>query len=308
MRHDTEIATELVEELEDVIRAESRRGLRLIEPWPFARGPAGLLRGPDGELLHGGYARPLGHQVELLVANNGWPVEFTLCPTPLPPAAEVYGPVNYWVAQQPSLVVDGERLRAIDPGDAAISRVAAGAKLLGLAETDDVKEAYRWVEAATKAQLACSMEEYTFTDCGGETVWFVTVARRDRRFADLLDLDALSEWYRRALPAAGLADRVERVATSLAALAERPPSDFLDRTDDLIVAPMLDDDPDAVGSVATGVILGYWPPTTVALMARHADPSSHGDHVGRFPSWDRLRFAAADAAVEISRDLLAETA
>src|SRR5690349_24279719 len=113
MGHDHDLAAELVHELEHVIRAESRRGLRLVEPWPFARGPAGMLRADGGDLLHGAFARPLGREVEVLVANNGWPIEFTLCPTSMPPREKVYGPLNYWLSQQSSLVVDHTAVRSI---------------------------------------------------------------------------------------------------------------------------------------------------------------------------------------------------
>lgn len=293
----------LMQEADGLVEAGRSGQLRPISPWPFPGGPSGPLVGPDGVVLHGAYARTLpdGPDIELVVCNAGWLIERQRCPGPIPPATPMCDPINYWLAQQPFLAITDDRLFDLDPDGVAIARVAAGLKPLGLAAARDEAHAGRLGAIGRRAGLAV-VSERSQCDCGscdGEPVWFIEAARREP-FVELVDLDAIAGWYASALPRVGAADHVDAFASAVLGLAARCPSDYLGRSDPLIMAPY-NEEPEHHTS-AVGVVLGYWPPTSAALHLRCRGGSSFVDryepaelrHWGGLRHWvrdDTMRFA-----------------
>jgi hypothetical protein len=232
----------------------------------------------------------------LVVANNGWPIERYRCPGPLPPAVPLASAVNYWVSRRSSLIAPGgTSLTAVGPDRAALDRVRSRRKPLGMADTKSCRLAERWEAEALQAGLGVRVAETDFGALDGGRVWFVTVARKES-FADLFDLHALRLWYVDAILAAGAEGLTPRVNASLTKLERQSPADYLDRVDDLIMAPFGDLEETDCTTEVVGVVLGYWPPTSAAMIA-----SCAADRVGcqryetkRFPLWDDLRWAAVE--------------
>ena len=286
----------LTNEVEELLPLLGGGTIRRIESWPSKPGPGGAVQFTNGRRAHGAYASGAGDHVELIVANGGWPIERYRCPGPIPPSSPALSAINYWVSQQPSLWVAQGKLGCIDPGTAAVGRVLHGCKPLALADTTDQAMARCWKAMAEEAGLGVRVvQQHEAYLAGGAPVFFVSVARPER-FDSLIDLDRLTRWYRVALDAAGASAVFPRVATSLADLARQSPTDFLDRTDDLVMAPFGDLVGEGCFTEVTGAVLGYWPPTTAALIATTA-----ADELGcsryrsqRFPEWDQLRLRTVD--------------
>ncbi len=285
----------LTTEVDPVLAVLASGTVTRVEAWPSKPGPGGLVQFDNGRRAHGAYAVESGDHVELIVANGGWPLERYRCPGPIPPRSTVLSAVNYWVSQQPSLWVADEMLQCIDPGTAGMLRVVAGCKPFALADTADESAAHQWQIVAERAGLPVRVVEERHDHlAGGRAVWFVSVARPER-FDELIDLDRLTRWYRLALDAAGASAVFPRVSQSLAELARQSPTDFLGRADDLVMAPFGDLIGEGCFTEVTGTVLGYWPPTTAALIATTA-----ADELGcsryrseRFPGWDELRHRTA---------------
>jgi hypothetical protein len=251
--------------LDPLIRAASAGRFEPLDPWPYPPGPRGPILLADRSPAHGAFVDPSDDDLLLLVANNGWPIDVRRCPGPNPGRLPMLNPTNSWVSQQATLVGAADGFQVVLPDRAAIDRVIARDKPLALAETDDRGEAEAWQALAASHGLGCRVEEFVFRECGDEQVWFVSVARTER-FDELVDLAAVQQYYERALPAAGASHLLPGVGASLAALAASRPTEFLDRTDALVSAPFGGDLPDGCPAEVTGVVLGYWPPTTVRLM------------------------------------------
>ncbi len=268
---------------------------RLVVPWPYPAGVGGpLICGRDGP-AHGAYVREDAGGLVLCVANNGWPIEVRACPGPDPGPLALLDPTSAWVSQQDTLVGTVDPLQVISAGDAAIDRVISGHKPLAMADTDSADEARLWRSWVESAGLVCGVEEEVFPEFG-ERIWFVTVARTET-FGELVDLDAVGAYYESALGGAGWADVGGRVLRSLSELRAQSPAEFVERTGDLIVAPFGDDLPGGCRTEVAGIVMGYWPPTTAALLlstvdGTHAEPEPLADLRG----WDALRFALADEA------------
>lgn len=246
-------------------------------------------------MAHGAYAVEDVDHVEMVLAADGWPIEHRRCPGPLLAASRTLGPVNYWVSVQPMVAQLGGTGVSIDPDWAVLDRLIRGTKPLGLVDFLSEAEAVAWCRHAEAHDLVVVTEYSADCPCGCDPVWFVSAARPEP-FVDLIDLEALAVWYPAALAAAGATPAVDRVLDNLTLLATQSPTDYLERTRDLTAAPMYDGTGQGVDSEVTGIVLGYWPPTTAAFLSTAA-----ADHSGsrryeesRFPAWDAKRLTEAE--------------
>ena len=233
--------------------------------------PPGRWRDIDGTPLHGvwGKPEPSGRQT-VVVANHGhlllgWQVptqrwQFT---------SELVRVSNCALAQVPWLWRRGGRLVSSDPYDAAVGLVLAGRKPAAMAASEDEGVADRWAEAALAAGCSVRREETVF-DCGPvpRRCWSVDVAVRGtpaRRF----DLDTLLADYAACLPA----DAFAEVEDAVAALRDCQIADLLEDPDLIMAA--------APGELArTGLVLGYHPATTAALILKAPSTSWAADADG----------------------------
>ncbi|MDZ7733544.1 MAG: hypothetical protein U5R31_11020 [Acidimicrobiia bacterium] len=261
--------------------------------WPYPGGPRGPLILASGVPAHGAFVRNLdGGDIELCVANNGWPVELRTCPGPDPGPLPFLEPVSAWLSQQVTLVDSPGSVWSIPPVHAAIDRVAARAKPLALADTDELDDVRFWEEQARRHGLAHAVESVVFHDLGGQRCWFLAVARRES-FDELLDLDAMLRYYESALVGRNAGPHAERVPRSLESLRHQSPVDFVDRAMDLVVAPLADSSPDlGCSTEVTGAVLGYWPPTSASLMLR----SEQRNEATPLRRWNRFRQYLGDLA------------
>jgi len=267
----------------------------LVAPWPYPPGPNGpLVDGRNGP-AHGAYVCERADELVLCIANNGWPIDVRRCPGPHPGALAYLDPTSAWLSQQGTLVGTSEPIAVISPGDAAIDRVISGHKPLAMADTDSVDEAMRWQEWAESAGLASKVDDEVFPE-HGEHLWFVAVARSES-FDELIDLDAVGEYYASALPRGGRADLVSRVLRSLTEMRASSPAEFLEQTDDLVMAPFGDDVPGGCRTEVAGIVMGYWPPTTAAFMLSVVDGIFHeAEPEADLRAWDAVRFGIIDEA------------
>jgi hypothetical protein len=289
-----DIDQHLIDELAETPEVVADPAAVLVEPWPYPPGPEGPLQLANGSVAHGAYALVVGDHLELVVANNGWPIEHRRCPGPLPPPTPYARPSNPWLSQQPTLShLDGHEI-TVDPNLAVLSRVGQGAKAIGLADVDTQGEADAAVLVAEACGLAVAVEHHQSIGCGCGPVWFVHVARQEP-MDELFDLDALIDWYPSALTAAGVAELEPGVVTQLDDLRGRSPAEFLGRTDELIAAPMFDDKDGALHTEAVGLLLGYWPPTSVGFLAGGRRGRREPEYDNRsFWGWDQVRFRLAE--------------
>lgn len=88
---------------------------------------------------------------------------------------------------------------------------------------------------------------------------------------------------------------------NLTRLAAQSPTDYLERTWDLIAAPVYDGTDQGLDSEVTGIVLGYWPPTTAAFLSTAAAEAtgSRRYEQSRFPTWDAIRLAEAEWLPEL---------
>lgn len=299
----------------ELVRLARRPDLVQVAPWPYRPGPPGPLRRADGVRVHGAWAAPRGDDLELVVANHGWPIEHRRCPGPMPPPVGLLDPTSSWIAQQRTLVQLADGAVAVAPIDGVLAAVASGRKPLGLADTLDGAEAEAWCATAVAEGLAVEADHQgpCPCGCGRPEIWFLSLARTER-FADLLDLDAVAAWYAAALVVAGADAVIDRVTGNVLGLAGSSPADFVVRPFDLISAPFEDGSATGLQSEVVGVVLGYWPPTTAAMLSDHA-ARQIGSRAFPRPDldvWDRARHLQADLAPRATRraarDLLASLA
>ena len=267
-----EIRSELSNEITELANWVGDRHLRIIEPWPFDRGPDGPLLTYDGGRLHGA-ARSDPHPgqptFDLIIANNGFPRSAVRCAGPVPPALPLVSPINDVVANAGALVQTPQGLAGLDPSEAALHLVIHRCKPVGLLTADDADVVERWQHVADQHGCDIVIEHVEHDGCSHAPYWLVEVARREP-LGELLALDDLSEWWSAALPTVGLGALRDRVERDLLGLAEQPASNFIGRGPDLIMAPMCDDSPgDALPTWVVGAALGYWPPTSLAVMLNH---------------------------------------
>lgn len=266
---DRSVADDLISsfdhEICDVVAAFAAGEYQLVEPWPTGRGPAGPLTMPDGSLAHGSYARAAADEtsIDLVVCNNGWPIEVANCPGPLPPALTTNNPNNLWLASQGSLVMAGDLMIAFDGDHLGIWEVIERRKPLALSDTDDRQEAAVFKARAEASGLAVHVQEW-HDPCCGKPAWFVEVARTEA-FDELIDLDAVCAWYEMAIGRTGLSDDAEHLISAVADLSGRSPAEFLGNSGPLLWVPSEDQDPQGTPSSVAGLVLGYWPPTTAAI-------------------------------------------
>lgn len=289
-----DITAEELAEVEELGGALDAGGYQLVEPWPYPPGIEGPLTTPDGTRASGAYVREVGNDLDLVVALNGWPIEHRRCPGPLPPHSAYLGPISSWISQQPTIARTDRGVVAVDPALSALARVTAGRKPLCLAEAESQECADRWVLSALEEDLAVHTEVSPDLGGPGRSVWFLAAARTEP-FESLLDLDRLAEWYAEALEVAGASVVIDRVTTEVLDLRGSSPADFVTRTFDLVAAPAFDSTDEGIHSAVTGVVLGYWPPTTAAFLS---DAAARDIGSRRFPrsehrTWDVLRLAAA---------------
>jgi hypothetical protein len=264
-----EITTELSREITALSDWVGSRAWSPVEQWPFERGPDGPMRTEDGGRLHGA-ARSDPHPdqptFDLLIANNGFPISAVRCAGPVPPALPLMTPISCVVANTGALVRQPDGLAGLDPDDAAIHLVIHRRKPVALLTADDATVLERWQRLADEHGCEVDVEHVKDDCCGYGSYWFVEVARRER-LGDLLALDDLIEWWSVALPAVGLGSLRDRVERDLLDLADRPTCEFIGRGSDLVLAPLCDDSPaDGLPTWVVGAVLGYWPPTSLALM------------------------------------------
>lgn len=282
-------------ELGRVIDALRDGRTELIDAWPFPPGPRGPLLLADGSVPHGAYVVDAGRTLLLVVANSGWPIEVVRVPGPNPGRLAALDPCSCWIAQHPTLIGDGPALRVLDPGDGALERVAAGAKVLGMADTVHEAQARAWVSAAKGYGLASTLQHDRLSCCDQpEEFWIVTFARREP-VPHLIDLDYVGLYYDEAL--GGDAARSGRITRSLGVLAGSAPVDFLDVADQLASAPQCDLEPGDVTTEMAGILFGYWPPTTAAVLQaidgrQYREPQAVVD----LTWWDSVRFDLGDVA------------
>ena len=284
-----------------LIRTVGAHGFELVEPWPYPPGPSGPVRLLTGARAHGVYARSVGEEIEVLVANNGWPIEHRRLPGPVPPTFPLLGQVNYWVSQQGNLSADGWFLTTRSELGCTMERVGARAKPLGLADTTDPAYVEAWCTQGRLRGLATVVEEERIdTGDGEERFWFLGAARREP-FEQLVDIDALLVHYAAALPVAGAGALVDRVTRNLEDARGLSPADFLDATTDLVVAPFADGTDAGCSTEVTGLVLGYWPPASIALMTSMCDGSFTDAYPATpLPNWQDLRLTTADYVLEPS--------
>lgn len=236
-------------------RTPARRW-RPIQHADLPRGPAGPLRDPALGRLHGVYDRHDGDVVHRVVANNGELLLDWRYPAGFPQrfSSPLHHDLNCVLSQIP-WEIGPTAASETDPGSSAVALVAEGRKPLGLADTLDPAQAVRWCALAMTAGLAVHHEVWHDTCCTGSVVHFVEVARRER-LGDLVDLDALVIDYRAcALDPADL----DEIAGTVEALRSLAPADLLG-DEDLIMAL------EPAELVRTGLVLGYSPASTAALM------------------------------------------
>ena len=88
--------------------------------------------------------------------------------------------------------------------------------------------------------------------------------------------------------------RRNRIAASMAVIEAESPTDYLDRVDDLIVAPFGDLIPGGCPTEVTGIVLGYWPPTSAAMIhATQCDGYVEPPAVVDLAWWDDVRLGMA---------------
>ena len=293
LAHDSRI--QLITELAGVADLLMEHPTHLVEPWPFPGGLGGPLRLADGTVAHGAYALEDDDHVELVVAADGWPIEHRRCPGPLLASSHMLGPANYWVSVQPIVSRRGGTDVCIGPEWAVLDRLIRRQKPLGLVDFLSEAEAVAWCRHAEANGVDVVTECSTDCPCGCDPVWFVSAARPEP-FSELIDLDALASWYPLALEAAGASSALNRVVGNLTRLAAQSPTDYLERTWDLIAAPMHDGTGQGLDSEVTGIVLGYWPPTTAAFMstATAEATGSRRYEQTHFPTWDAIRLAEAE--------------
>lgn len=266
-----EIRTDLTSEIVELADWLKDRPLQMVEPWPFERGPDGPLLTQEEHRLHGA-ARSDPHPdqptFDLVIANNGFPLVAVRCAGPVPPTLPLMSPIGCVVANTGAIVQGARGLACLDPDEAAFSLVIGRHKPVGLLSTEDAAEVERWQQLAD--EHACDVfVEHVDESCFENPRWFVEVARREP-FGELLALEELTEWWGTALAAVGLHGLWDRVERDLSGLMDQPASSFIGRGSDLIVAPLCDDSPtDGLPTWVVGAVLGYWPPTSLALMLNH---------------------------------------
>ena len=267
-----ELLTELSSEITHLSDWVDGRPFRLVEPWPFRHGPSGPLLTQDGRRLHGAaHSDPHPDQptFDLIIANNGFPLSAIRCAGPLPPPLPLMSPIGCVVANTGALVLQSRGLAGIDPDEAAFNLVIHRRKPVGLLTAQDDTAVERWRRLADEHGCDVFVEQVDHEDCRHPTYWLIEVARRDL-LGDLLALGDLVEWWSAALPTVGLGALSSRVAHDLLELADLPAPNFIGRGGDLILAPVCDDSPDdGLPTWVVGAVLGYWPPTSLAVMLNH---------------------------------------
>jgi hypothetical protein len=246
---------------------------KLWEAAPAGRAPLppGPWRNADTAPLHGVWAKPEPSGRETVVVANhghlllGWQVPRQRWQF----ASELVRASNCALAQVPWLWRQHGRLVTTDPYDTAVGLVLAGRKPVAQAASDDDTLADRWAEAALAAGHAVRRERVVF-DCGPvpRTCWFVHVAVRGTA-AERFDLDALLGDYAACLPPGAFTD-VERAVSDL---HDRELAELLEDPDLIMAA--------APGELArTGLVLGYHPATTAALVLGAPSTSWAADEDG----------------------------
>lgn len=269
----------------------------LVEDWPIPEGPPGLLRGQDRVLAHGSFARPIrdGRDLELVVVDNGWPIEWRDCPGPFPPAISLAKPSNYWITVMDALAADDDALVAVPAEIAGLLSVVHGRKPLVMVDSDDEERIDALAHIATAAALA-TFRGHSTDACGDyPNAWFLEAARTEP-FSELVDLEAVAAWYEAALVQAGAPDLVDEVRGHIDALTGMSPADFLDRAEDLICGPYFGSEPGSPHTSVAGLVLGYWPPTTLGFHLAHYCPADFG---GRYDEhelglWRGMRWTIVD--------------
>jgi hypothetical protein len=288
-------------DLERGMNAELRRltdsfqegGFRRVAEWPFPLSPIGVVRDEHGDLASGAYARHIDpDELELVVCANGWPIEHSRCPGPVPPPLPLTDPLNLWLSSQPAVMGDGDFAIACTSTEVGLGRVLHKAKPLALGDVDNAERAEQLRSVAEAAGLVVDVRRETFDWLDHHGTWFLTTARPET-FDELVDLDAICAWYERALSLANASHLVKRFVTSVAALAGQSPADFVTRGDDLVMAPFSDFEPGMPTTSVIGVVLGYWPPTTAALYLTHLEGSDRYERFD-FPSWTTVRLHVSD--------------
>lgn len=266
-----EIQAGLSNEVVELSKWLNGRPLRLVEPWPFDRGPGGPLRTHDGSRVHGAAVtdpHPDQPTFDLVIANNGFPLSAIRCAGPVPPPLPPMSPIGCVVANTGALVQRSRDLAAVDPDEAAFNLVIHRRKPVALLTAEDAAAVERWQRIADEHDCDVFVE-HVDEQCFDAAFWFVEVARREP-LDELLALDELIEWWSAALPAVGLRALCRRVERDLLGLAVRSASSFIGRGSDLILAPLCDDSPiEGLPTWVVGAVLGYWPPTSLSLMLNH---------------------------------------